>query len=142
MEYKDRLRPRCNRSDLKSHIKTMHEVTQIKLVRAWLNKSPPFNLVEFEQGIKDLNKRRARDTEGWCSELFQIIVMGEDFKMSLLELLKQIKTEGIAPNFMRESSVTTIPKPISKFELTIERRIFRFFYFFKKNVYLVKAIIQ
>ena len=28
MEYKDRLRPRCNRSDLKSHIQTMHEVTK------------------------------------------------------------------------------------------------------------------
>ena len=51
--------------------------------------------------------------------------MGEDFKISLLELLNQIKTEGIAPNFMRESSVTTIPKPGSKFELSNERGIFK-----------------
>ena len=70
MEYKDRLRPRCIRSDLKRHIQTMHEVSQLKLAKSWQNKSPPFNVTEFEQGLKDLNKGRARDLEGWCAELF------------------------------------------------------------------------
>ena len=125
MEYKDRLRPRCIRSDLKKHIQTMHEVSQLKVAKAWQNKSPPFYLTEFEQGLKDLNKGRARDPEGWCAELFQLDVMGEDLKKSLLELLNQIKTTGQIPNFMKESSITTIPKPGSKFELTNERGIFK-----------------
>ena len=125
LEYKDRLRPRCNRSDLKNHIKTMHLVSQLKLAKAWKNKSPPFTMIEFEKGIKDLNKGRARDPEGWCAEILQENVMGEDLKISLLELLNDIKTNGIVPDFMKESSVTTIPKPGSKFELANERGIFK-----------------
>ena len=45
----------------------MHEVSQLKLAKAWQNKSPYFNVIEFEQAIKDLNKGRARDPEGWCA---------------------------------------------------------------------------
>ena len=51
--------------------------------------------------------------------------MGEDLKKSLLKLLNQIKTTGQIPNFMKESSITTIAKPGSKFELTNERGIFK-----------------
>ena len=47
LEYKDRLRPRCNRSDLNNHIKTMHVVSQLKLAKARQNKSPAFNMIEF-----------------------------------------------------------------------------------------------
>jgi hypothetical protein len=110
-EYKDRLRARIPRSDLKSHMQLMHQVSQLKLAKAWQNKSPPFNMTEFEQGIEDLNKGIARDPEGWCAEIFQLNVMGKDLKLSLLELLNEIKSVGIVPDFLKESSVTTIPKP-------------------------------
>ena len=124
-EYKDRLRPRAIRHDLKTHIQTMHEVTNLKLEMAWLNKSPPFSLLELEKGVKDLNKGRARDPYGLCAEIFQLNVMGEDLKMSLLDMFNQIKAEGHAPDFMKESLITTIPKPGSKFELSNERGIFK-----------------
>ena len=37
--------------------------------------------------------------------------MGEDLKMSLLDMFNQIKTKGLAPDFMKELLTTTIPKP-------------------------------
>ena len=82
-------------------------------------------MIEFEQAIKDLNKGRARDPEGWCAEIFQMNVMGEDLKTSMLELMNEIKKTGQVPDFMKRSIVTTIPKPGSKFELTNERGIFK-----------------
>ena len=124
LEYKDRLRPRCTRSDLKSHIQTMHKVSQLKLDKAWQNKSPYFNMFELEQAIKDLNKGRARDPEGWCAEIFQINVIGEDLKISLLDLMNEIEKNGQVPDFMKISIITTIPKPGSIFELANERGIF------------------
>ena len=77
------------------------------------------------QGIKDMNKGRARDPRGLCAELFQLSVMGADLKSSLLKMLNIIKEEGAIPNIMRESIVTTIPKPGSKFELKNKRGIFK-----------------
>ena len=123
--FKGRLQKIKPRSDFKSHMQLMHQVSQLKLAKAWQNKSPPFNMTEYEQGIKDLNKGRARDPEGWCAEIFQLNVMGKDLKLSLLELLNEIKSVGIVPDFLKESSVTTIPKPGSKFELSNERGIFK-----------------
>ena len=54
----------------------------------------------MEKGVNDLNKGRARDPNGLCSELFQISVMGADLKLSLLTMLNSIKSEGKIPKFM------------------------------------------
>ena len=51
--------------------------------------------------------------------------MGENLKISLVEFLNQIKITGLIPDFLKESSITTIPKPGSKFELKNERGIFK-----------------
>ena len=67
-EYKDRLRTRKCKKELKEHMEKMHEVTKLKLSKAWMNKSPSFNMDELNQGIKDMNKGRARDPRGLCAE--------------------------------------------------------------------------
>ena len=85
-EYKDRLRPRPLKHEIKAHIKMLHEVTQLKLSEAWRNKSKPFSMLELEKGIKDLNKGKACDPSGWCAELFQTNVMGASLKESLLTM--------------------------------------------------------
>ena len=51
--------------------------------------------------------------------------MGEDLKISMLELMNEIKKNGQVPDFMKISIITTIPKPGSKFELANERGIFK-----------------
>ena len=60
-----------------------------------------YSISEFEQAIKDLNNGRARDPEGWYAEIFQINVMGEDLKISMLELMNEIKKNGQVPDFMK-----------------------------------------
>ena len=50
-EYRDRLRPRPTKSDLKEHMKLVHDVTKLKLSAAWANKSPNFSMMELEKAI-------------------------------------------------------------------------------------------
>ena len=80
---------------------------------------------ELERGLDDLNQGKARDPEGLCAELFQNQVIGKDLKNSLLLLLNKIKEQGVVPNFMNVTSVTTIPKVGSKYMLRNERGIFK-----------------
>ena len=75
-EYKDRYRTRPVKYEIKRHIKILHDVTQLKISEAWRNKSRPFSMLVLEKGIKDLNKGKASDFNGWCSEQFQKNVMG------------------------------------------------------------------
>ena len=58
-EYKDRLRTRKCKEELKENMVTVHEVTKLKLAEPWVNKSPAFNMEELEQCIRDMNKGRA-----------------------------------------------------------------------------------
>ena len=124
-EYKDRLRKRKVKSYLKEHMDIMHEVTKLKLAKAWINKSPCFTSEELENALNNLNRGKARDPHNLCAELFQLKVIGADLKLSLLQMLNEIKEKGEIPNIMRESTVTTIPKSGSKFELKNERGIFK-----------------
>ena len=121
-EYKDRLRPRPYKSYLKDHMKTINEVTKLKLSKAWTTKSPAFSMKELTEPVKNLNRGKAG---GLCSELIQSNVMGVRLKESLLVMLNNLKEEGINPNFMKESTVTTIPKTGKKFEPRYKRGIFK-----------------
>ena len=94
-EYRDRLRKRKTKHNLKEHMQRMHEVTKLKLLRASRNKSPEFTLEELEKGLSDLNKGKARDPQGLCAEIFQIKVMGQNLKESLLHLLNTIKKKEL-----------------------------------------------
>ena len=104
------MRVRKTKHYLKEHMEMMHEVTKLKLLKAWENKSPKFTMDELQKGLSALNKGKARDPNGLCAELFQIKVLGSNLKESLLDLLNTIKEEGVIPSFMRESIVTTILK--------------------------------
>ena len=54
----------------------------MKVEKARLNKSEPYNINELTQALNDLNQGRARDPEGLCAELFQNKVIGESLKAS------------------------------------------------------------
>ena len=73
-------------------------------------------MLELTKAVKDLNKGKARDPGGLCSELFQTDVMGASLKESLLQMLNSIKYEGSNPSFMRESIVITIPKKSNPYQ--------------------------
>ena len=101
------------------------KLVELKVNEARHNKSEPFTLSELESTLNNLNKGRARDPEGFCAELFQNNVMGESLKESLLIMLNKVREEGIVPDFMNVTSVTTIPKQGLKFKLTNKRGIFK-----------------
>ena len=124
-EYKDRIRSRKRKEELKGHIAKMHKVTKFKLSKTWMNRNPAFNMEELNQINKDMNKGRARDPRGLGAELFQLSVRGADLKSSLLKIINVIKEDGVITSIMRESMVTTIPKPGSKFKLRNKRGIFK-----------------
>ena len=124
-EYKDRIRSRKRKEELKGHIAKMHKVTKLKLSKTWMNRNPAFNMEELNQINKDMNKGRARDPRGLGAELFQLSVRGADLKSSLLKIINVIKEDGVITSIMRESMVTTIPKPGSKFKLRNKRGIFK-----------------
>ena len=124
-EYQERLRKRKIRPDFQQQKDMDKKLVELKVNEARHNKSEPFTLSELESTLNNLNKGRARDPEGFCAELFQNNVMGESLKKSLLIMLNKVKEEGIVPDFMNVTSVTTIPKQGSKFKLTNERGIFK-----------------
>ena len=124
-EYKERLRIRKIRPDFKEQKYLDKELIKLKVEKARLNKSEPFKLNELEQALNDLNQGRTRDPEGLCAMLFQNKVIGDSLKDSLLLMLNLIKQEGKVPHFMNVTTVTTIPKPGSKYLLTNERGIFK-----------------
>ena len=124
-EYKERLRKRKVRPDFEMQKRMDRELIKLKVNKARQNKSELFNLSELERGLDDLNQGKARDPEGLCAELFQNQVIGKALKNSLLLLLNKIKEQGVVPNFMNVTSVTTIPKVGSKFMLRNERGIFK-----------------
>ena len=64
-------------------------------------------MLELEKEIKDLNKGKACDPSGWCSELLQTNVMGASLKTNLLTMWNTIKCKGIIPKFLREAIITT-----------------------------------
>ena len=69
-EYKDRLRPRKCKNELLEQFASVHRTTDLKLAKAWTNKSPAFDMPELEKTTKDLKTGKARDPSGLCAELF------------------------------------------------------------------------
>ena len=93
-EYMERLIIRKIRPDFKDQKKLDKELVRLKINKARLNKSKPFEMSELEEALKNLNKGRARDPEGLCAELFQNNILGQSLKDSLLLVLNKIKEEG------------------------------------------------
>ena len=80
----------------------MHEVTELKLLKAWKKNSSFYNTMdELEKSMSALNKGKARYPHGLCEEIFQIQVLGTNLKESLLLLLNKIKEEGVISSFMK-----------------------------------------
>ena len=63
-----------------------------------------------EMALKSLKDGKWRDPEGLVREIFKEGVIGEDLKISLLELLNKVKHSGIFPSFMRIANISAIYK--------------------------------
>ena len=74
------------------------------------NKTPPWQLQDLEKVLKFLKKNKSRDAHGYCNELFQNKVAGDDLKLALLKLMNRIKSDQVFPKCMELCNITSIWK--------------------------------
>ena len=109
-EYKDRLRSRPVRPDLRSIKKRKRCIFKMKMRLAKSNKSLPWTMKDLERALSDLKNNKSRDFEGYINEIFKNIVIGDNLKKSLLVMLNSLRSQTMIPKFLNFSNITTVPK--------------------------------
>ena len=102
-----------------------NEIFQLQLKLAENRTSLPWKMMDLEAALKNLKNNKSRDHAGYVNEIFKCQVIGQDLKLSLLQMCNKIKSSGIIPKFMKFANITTVPKKGSITNLENERGIFR-----------------
>ena len=79
---------------------------------------------DLEKILKTIKTGKSRDPTGISREIFLFSKIGSNLKESLLTLCNMIKEQGVVPEFMKQTTITTIPKKGPRTELKNERGIF------------------
>ena len=124
-EYKDRLRLRPIRPDLKSLKIRKNLIFQKKMKLASQRKSPMWSMYDLEKALSELKNNKSRDFEGFINEIFKLSVIGENLKESLLIMFNKLKSKKMIPNYYNFANITTVPKQGSILEPKNQRGIFR-----------------
>ena len=124
-EYKQRLRNRPIRPDLKNLRKRRKRIFKMQLKIAEETTSTPWKMNDLENALKCLKNNKARDHAGYINEIFKRGVIGSDLKNSLLIMFNQLKLNKLIPSFMQYANITTVPKRGSSTLLENQRGIFR-----------------
>ena len=124
-EYKDRLRSRPIRPDLKNMNERKNKIFEMKLKIASENASKDWSIGDLEKALANLKNNKSRDFEGLINEMFKENVIGTNLKYSLLKMFNLIKQNKLIPSFMNYANITTVPKKGSRIEPKNERGIFR-----------------
>ena len=74
------------------------------------NRAPDWKIEDLEKVLKSLKRSQSQDSMGTVNELFMLENIGNDLKMSLLQLFNKIKNSNEIPYFFKIVYVTTIPK--------------------------------
>ena len=109
-EYKERLRTRPARPDLKDLEKRRKSIFELKMQLALSKKSEKWTMLDLDGALGDLKNNKSRDDEGLINEIFKIGVIGEDLKKSLLLMFNRLKEQQLIPIFMNYANITTVPK--------------------------------
>ena len=124
-EYKERLRIRPIRPDMKNVLKQKNEIFQMKMKLTETIKSQDWTLHDLDEALANLKNNKARDYEGFSNEIFKDGIIGTNLKKSLLIMFNKMKNEKYVPSFLNVANITTVPKKGSFLELANERGIFR-----------------
>ena len=124
-EYKNRLRTRPMREDLKIVGARKQQIFELKMKLSKSRPSKPWSEKDLELALRDLKNNKSRDYEGYANEIFKNGIIGSDLKKSLLVMFNSLKKQNIIPLFMNYANVTTVPKPGSRLDPANERGIFR-----------------
>ena len=110
LTYSKRLENKPIKNNLES-IKVAKEILCDKLLEvAAQNKTPPWKLKDLEKALKYLKKDKSRDPYGYCNELFQHDVAGDDLQLALLKLMNRIKEDQVFPRCMELCNISSIWK--------------------------------
>ena len=124
-EYKERLRKRPIRPDLKALYARKKTIFKMKMKLARSRKSVPWLMSDLEKALSDLKNNKSRDCEGFINEIFKLNVIGDNLKKSLLIMFNKLKAKQIIPKYYNYANITTVPKKGSKIEPMNQRGIFR-----------------
>ena len=124
-EYKDRLRTRTIRPDLKSMKKRKVKIFHLKMKVAGFKRSKIWTMKDLEKALSDLKNNKCRDFEGFINEIFKVNVIGDNLKKSLLIMFNKLKMKKMIPSYFNFANITTVPKKGSRIEPRNERGIFR-----------------
>ena len=124
-EFKERLRTRKMRPDLKHLEKRKKRIFLMKLKLAGSTTSAPWNMFDLDRALRDLKNNRSRDPDGFLNEIFKKDIIGTNLKHSFLIMFNKIKQNQLIPHFMNHTNITTVPKSGSKLLLVNQRGIFR-----------------
>ena len=113
-EYKDRLRSRPFRPDLKMMKKNKRRIFKLKMNLASSRKSSAWEMKHLEKALSNLKNKKARDSDGFINEIFKPNVIGDNLKKSLLVMFNQLKLKKMIPKLMNFANITTVPKKGSR----------------------------
>ena len=108
--YEHRLRNRPIRKDFEEIMQLRNDLFSIRLKLSQNRKSLPWKMEDLQKVLNALKKNKARDPNGWISELFKEGVAGKDLTTSMLTFFNKIKSENYIADFIRKSDVATIYK--------------------------------
>ena len=99
-EYKNRLRIRPMRIDLKMVQNRKRRIFYLKMKLSKMVKSKPWSECDLELALRDLKRNKSRDFQGYVNEIFKNEIKGSDLKKSLLIMFNNLKRESLIPKFM------------------------------------------
>ena len=123
-EFSERLWPRPYHPNFNDIKMIKEEAFEVKLNQAKLNKSPDWNTKDVDIVLKNINQNKSRDPEGLNRSIFHENCIGSNLKKSFLIMANKLKQSGFIPTFMKQATISPIPKAGSKFVLKNERGIF------------------
>ena len=113
-EYKERLRRRPMKTDMKHLMATKKKILKMKMKLASENKTPEWTPKDLDNALSKLKNNKSRDFEGFCNEIFKENIIGTDLKKSLLLMFNNLKKNNQIPKFFNCANITTVPKITSK----------------------------
>ena len=105
--------------------KDKEELSALRLDIAMNNKSPPWDMEDLDNVLKNLKNNKSRDPLGNANEIFKPKVVGDDLKLAILLLVNRIKDNLKLPEVFKLCDVTSIFKKGRRSEFTNYRGIFR-----------------
>ena len=124
-EYKERLRMRPVKPEMKPLMMMKKKIFEMKMKLASNKKSPEWSIKDLDNALTKLKNNKSRDFEGYSNDIFKQNVIGKNLKTSLLVMFNKLKEANLIPKFFNCANITTVPKKGSRLILANERGIFR-----------------